>query len=284
MNTVTLETTKLTTVDLTPRIGTELKIDKETLLSGEHAAEIREILERRGVVIVRNLGLTKDEQRALARKLGKLQLQGEDGIYPITLDPKIGGLAAEYLKGAFYWHIDGASDDVPNLAAMLTARVLSPTGGETEFANTYAAWEDLPADEKRRYEGLRVMHALESSQLMVTPEPSLDQLEDWRTKDPYVQPLVWTHQSGRKSLVVGATALYILDKTPEESRYILTKLRDWATRPQFVYQHQWRMGDLLIWDNTGTMHRVLPYDMDCGRRLHRFTLNGEEAVVGATRQ
>jgi alpha-ketoglutarate-dependent taurine dioxygenase len=114
---------------------------------------------------------------------------------------------------------------------------------------------------------------------METPEPSLALLEEWRTYSRSEQPLVWSHASGRKSLLLGSSAQYVVGKSPEDSRYILTKLRDWATRPEFVYRHQWRIGDLLIWDNTGCMHRVLPYPAGSGRLMRRFVLKGEEPVV-----
>jgi alpha-ketoglutarate-dependent taurine dioxygenase len=268
-----------TTVDLAPRIGSEIKIDKQTLLSGEHAAEIREILQRRGVVVVRGLGLTKDEQRTVAATLGKIQQQGENGIFPITLDPKIGGFTAEYLKGSFYWHIDGASDDTPNFAAMLTARALSETGGETEFANTYAAWDDLPEDEKAKLENLKVVHSMETSQRYVNPTPTVAELTAWQLRTPKVHPLVWSHQNGRKSLVLGCTADRVEGMGIEEGRMLLCRLMEHATQPKFVYRHTWTIGDLLIWDNTGTMHRVTPYDPDSGRLLSRTTLDAEEALV-----
>ena len=79
--------------------------------------------------------------------------------------------------------------------------------------------------------------------------------------------------------MVGGSASHVVGKSPEESRYILTRLRDWATQPRFVYQHRWRMGDLLIWDNTGVMHRVLPYPPDSGRLLRRVALEGEEPIA-----
>jgi alpha-ketoglutarate-dependent taurine dioxygenase len=269
----------LTKVDLAPRIGTEFKIDKETLLSGRFAGEIREVLQQRGVVIVRGLGLGKDEQLTLARTLGKIQPQGDNGIFPITLDPKIGGFTAEYLKGSFYWHIDGASDDVPNFAAMLTARALSEAGGETEFCNTYAAWDDLPESEKKALVNLKVVHSMETSQRYVNPTPSVAELTAWQLRTPKVHPLVWSHKSGRKSLVLGCTADRVEGMGVEEGRMLLCRLMEWATQPQFIYHHKWTIGDLLIWDNTGTMHRVTPYDPDSGRLLSRTTLDAEEALV-----
>jgi alpha-ketoglutarate-dependent taurine dioxygenase len=267
-------------IDLTPAIGTEIKASVETLLSGKYARQIRELLEQRGVLVFKELNLTDEQQKAFTLTLGDLMLQREKEFINISLDKSQNQELADYLKGSWLWHIDMMNYDVPNLATLLSGRVLSETGGETEFANTYAAWESLPDEDKKAYDGLKVMHSLECSQIMVRPEPSLAELEQWRTHVPSkVQPLVWTHRSGRKSLVIGATAFYVLDKSPEESRYILTKLRDWATQPQRVYQHTWSLGDLVIWDNTGTMHRALPYPIDSGRLMRRTVLKGEEAVA-----
>jgi alpha-ketoglutarate-dependent taurine dioxygenase len=89
-------------------------------------------------------------------------------------------------------------------------------------------------------------------------------------------PLVWTHKSGRKSLVLGATARHITDIDYTRSAELLVRLRDWATQPQFTYRHKWTVGDLVIWDNTGTMHRATPYDPTSGRLLQRTKLEGEE--------
>jgi alpha-ketoglutarate-dependent taurine dioxygenase len=280
MNAVMSETA-LETVDLTPRIGAEIKTDAETLLSGRHASQIRALLERRGVLLIRGVHFDDAQQLAFTRTLGEPMAQSDRGeVMNISMDRSVNQAVAEYQRGTIFWHIDLMNSEVPNLASILTPRKLSDVGGQTEFANTYAAFEDLPEEDKAKYDGLKVMHALEASQVMSTPEPSLAKLDEWRGRHPsQVQPLVWTHRSGRKSLVLGASAHYVIGKSPEESRYILTKLRDWATQPQFVYHHEWRMGDLLIWDNTGTMHRVLPYPMDSGRLLRRTALVGEEPTA-----
>ena len=272
--------TEFQAIDLTPRIGTEIKASVETLLSGKYAREIRRLLEQRGVLVFRRLNLDDEQQKAFTQTLGGIGLQKGKEFINVTLDKDVNQELADYLKGSWLWHIDMMNYEVPSLATLLTARKLSEVGGETEFANTYAAWDELPEGEKRRYDGLRVMHSLEATQLMIRPEPTLAELERWRDYAPSrVQPLVWTHRSGRKSLVVGGTALYVLDKSPEESRWILTRLRDWATQPQFVFQHQWTLGDLVIWDNTGTMHRALPYPIDSGRLMRRTVLQGEEPVA-----
>jgi alpha-ketoglutarate-dependent taurine dioxygenase len=270
---------KLETRDLAPLIGTEIKADVETLLSGRFAREIRDLLTRRGVLVFRRLNLDDEQQKTFTRTLGEMVLQAGEQVINVSLDRSVNGDMADYQKGSLYWHIDMMNYEVPNLASLMTARKLSETGGETEFANTYAAWEELPEADKAEYENLRVMHALEATQTKVNPEPSLAQLEHWRANVPSrIQPLVWKHRDGRKSLVIGATALYVLDKTPGESLYILTKLRDWTTQPRFVVQHQWTLGDMIMWDNTGTMHRALPYPFDSGRLMRRTALQGEESV------
>ena len=90
---------------------------------------------------------------------------------------------------------------------------------------------------------------------------------------------MWKHRSGRRSLIVGCNAAYIPELDPVESWELLIKLRDWATQPQFVFHHDWSEGDLVMWDNTGTLHRAMPYDPMSGRLLHRTMLQGEEPVV-----
>jgi len=267
-----------TTVNLTPRIGTEIQSDRDTLLNGAAADDIRRLLGERGVLIFRNLCFDGPQQVTFARTLGDVLPQGENYIMKISLD-KNENAGAEYLKGSFYWHIDGATDDVPTRAALLTAKKLSDTGGQTEFANTYAAYEELPESEKESLAKLRVVHSFENAQRMVNPEPAYSELQMWQRMQPKTHPLVWKHQSGRKSLVLGATASHIEGMSLEEGRALLCRMLEWTTQPQFVYQHHWQVGDLLIWDNTGVMHRVQPYPLDSGRMMHRTTLVGDEALA-----
>ncbi|MBY0420981.1 MAG: TauD/TfdA family dioxygenase, partial [Parvularculaceae bacterium] len=146
-------------------------------------------------------------------------------------------------------------------------------------ANTYAAYDALPEAEKKAIDGLKVVHSFEAAQRMVNPEPSARELDMWQKRTPKSHPLVWTHRSGRKSLVLGATADYVEGMSIPEGRMLLCRLRDWATQERFVYRHDWTVGDLLVWDNTGTMHRVDPYPLDSGRMMHRTTIEGEEALA-----
>jgi alpha-ketoglutarate-dependent taurine dioxygenase len=274
----------LVAADLQPRIGSELKVAAEALVSGSHAREIRELLVRRGVLIVRGARMSDDQQRTFTRSLGDLRLgtvrkEGEEGLMKVTMDKKVNPEYAEFFPGTFFWHMDGTYDAVPPFATVLTPRVLSTEGGQTEFANTYAAFEDLPTSEQTYLQRLQVVHTMQAALFPAFPDATLTQVQTWFTYPTRTHPLVWQHSSGRKSLVLSTSASHIVGMHPADSRALLDRLMAHATQEQYVYHHQWRMGDLLIWDNTGTMHRVRPYETGSGRELHRFTLNGEEPVT-----
>jgi alpha-ketoglutarate-dependent taurine dioxygenase len=264
--------------DLKPLIGTQIQAARPALLAGEHSSQLRDMLERRGVLLFRELNLSDDEQLRFAATLGQVIQQGDKGIFKITLDQKLNP-TADYLHATYHWHIDGAQDDVPTRASLLTARVLSKVGGQTEFANTYAAYEALPENKKRLVDSLRVVHSQEYIQRIMHPNPTPEQLARWREHREKIHPMAWTHRSGRKSLVLGLTAGRIEGMEPEASTALLAEMQAWATQPQFVYRHEWTVGDMIIWDNTGVMHRVEKYPADSGRLLSRTTLVGEEPVA-----
>src|SRR5271167_2648131 len=275
---MTLSSAQVEIVDCTTAIGSEIRTDLETLLGGREAENIRATLEQRGVIFFRGLQISDEQQVAIARTLGNIdQNEGEGGIYKISLDKDV-NQRAEYLKGSMFWHFDGTLQPYPDLAALLRAIKLSEDGGQTEFCNTYAAYDDLPQADKDAIAALRVVHSAERSQYYVRPEMSYEEITFWQKSPTKSCPLVWTHQFGRKSLLAGATADYVIGIPVEESRALLARLRDWATQPQYVYRHDWQVGDLLIWSNTGTMHRVLPYSIDSGRLMHRTILAGEEPL------
>ncbi len=265
--------------DISPNIGSKVHLSKASLVSGEYASELRELLERRGVLVLPKINFSDDEQVAFTETLGNFvpELEGQK-IYNITLDSKINA-NSEYLKGSLYWHIDGTMNKVPPGFAVLSSKVLPTWGGNTEFCNTYAAWDMLPEEEKDELRQLRVMHSAWTSLMFYEPEPSYAKLEQMMKLGEVELPLVWKHQSGRESLVLGCTANHVIGKTPTESAKILHRLRDWATRQQFVYSHEWSVGDAVIWDNSGTMHRAMPYDPECGRLLRRTKTAGEEPFI-----
>jgi alpha-ketoglutarate-dependent taurine dioxygenase len=271
------EITRLRAEAIKPQIGSRILNTKEELLSGELAEEINDLLEQRGVLVFPQIHFTDAEQIAFTATLGRFakEMQGQD-VFPITLDKKVNQQAAEYLRGSLYWHIDGTMNAVPIRGSILSSKVLPTWGGNTEFANCYAAYDDLPEERKQELEGLRVIHSMWNTGLYHTPEPTLAQLEDWQAKGEVELPLVWKHRSGRKSLVLGNTAQSVVGKSAAESARILHGLREWATSAPYHYSHEWSVGDAVMWDNTGTLHRATPYDPDCGRLLHRTILQGDE--------
>ena len=279
MATTTL--TRLRAEDIKPQIGSRVLNTKEELLSGDLTQAINDLLERRGVLVFKQLHFTDDEQIRFTNSLGgnatEIGFQNK-AVFPISLDKSINQEVVEYLKGSLFWHIDGTMNDVPVRGSILTSKVLPTWGGNTEFANCYAAYDDLPAETKARIDGLRVVHTMWASQLYHTPEPTLAQLTNWQSRGQGKRelPLVWKHRSGRKSLVLGNTAQYIVGLEPEESARILHGLREIATSEPYHYAHEWQVGDSVMWDNTGTLHRAMPYDPDCGRLLHRTILQGDE--------
>ena len=278
---------ELRTRELSPNIGTAVETDAATLLSGSVARDIRALLEERSVLVFPGIGFDDERQIAFTQTLGTqafenngvTQANGEkQAIFKVSLDASVNPIG-DYLKSSFFWHLDGSMHEVPILASLLSARHLPPDGGATEWANTYAAYDALPAWDKAALEGLRVVHANWSLQRFVNPEPSYEAFAGARRVPSREQPLVWTHRSGRKSFVIGATAAYVVGMEPADSMDLLVRLRDWATQPRFVHRHEWRVGDLVMWDNTGTLHRALPYDGASGRLLHRTMLQGEEPIV-----
>lgn len=264
--------------ELKPLIGSRIDADKAALLDGSMAGELRSLLEQRGVLVFPRLGLTDEEQRQFACTLGTPTDQGERGLHKISLDENVTA-TAKYLKGTVLWHFDGWNDDIPARGTVLTGRVLSPTGGQTEFSNTYAAYEELSDEMKARIDGLQVAHTMEGTQLGVHDEVTAEMRADWASFDIKRQPLVWTHRSGRKSLLLGSSAEWIEGMDRAESDALLAELKEWARQPRFVYRHEWQVGDLVVWDNCGVLHRVEPYPADCGRVMHRVTLEGEEAIA-----
>lgn len=269
----------LKTRDIKPNIASEVLNTKEELLTGRYSADIRDLLERRGVIVFPGIAFTDEEQVAFTRTLGSTARErtGEE-VFTVSLDPEK-STGVEYLKGAFYWHFDGVIQAKPILASLLSAKVLPPSGGNTEFCNTYAAYDALSNEDKQRFASLRVIHSNWAPLLYHTPEPTQEQLELFAGFGEIELPLVWTHQSGRKSLVLGCTATQVVGMSRMESTLLLNRLREWATSEPFHYSHQWSPGDMVMWDNTGTLHRATPYPVDSGREMHRTKLEGEEPIA-----
>ena len=275
-------------------IGATVRVERSGLCSPEVAAAVLDVLEERGVLVFPGINLTDEEQVAFTDALGdrvnfkngSLGVQHESaqnisgqGIYQVTLDPKL-NQHPEYVHGTFFWHMDGmpVHDIPPPKATLLTARRLAAKGGQTQFASTAAAYEALPEEERASLEDLRVVHSIYWAVL-----PTLDTEEEHakarRAEVTRERPLVWTQSSGRKSMIIGHTADHIVGWPVPEGRALLERLMEWSAQPDFVYSHKWEEGDLVIWNNSGVLHRVIPYDRNSGRLMHRTSLAGVESIA-----
>ncbi len=209
---------------LTPRIGAKCTIRREEILDLASADEIMDALERYGVLVFPEIGLDDEELVAFTGNLGEIMPIGghrpdgtRDPVYKITVDPRVNPTGAEYIKNTIDWHIDGLWEDgPPPKASLLSARRLSATGGETEFASTYSAYDDLSERDKEYYESLRIVHSLEASRHTARPKLGPEEEAKWREAQARREragrvgrreyPLVRHHRSGRKSLILGPDA------------------------------------------------------------------------------
>jgi alpha-ketoglutarate-dependent sulfate ester dioxygenase len=278
--------TTLTVRRLSDTVGGEVAgVNVDRLSSDEvEPGSVLQALEANGVLVFRDLHVPPEDQVTFCSRLGAIDYsEGHHpvpGIYRVTLDPSKNS-SAEYLHGTFDWHIDGCTPlhgECPQMATVLSAKAIAQSGGETEFASTYAAYDNLSKEDRELVEGLRVVHTLEASQRRRHPDPTEEQLARWRARPTSEHPLVWTHRSGRKSLVLGASADHVVDMDVEAGRSLLDGLLAGATRPEHTYQHRWEVGDTVIWDNRGVLHRALPYAANSAREMLRTTILGDEPI------
>jgi len=174
------------------------------------------------------------------------------------------------------WHTDSSFKRIPAKCSLLSARELPSSGpvggGETEFADLRAAWDALPEARKRELDGLVVEHSIFRSRSQIGFADFNDEI--FKQLPPVPQALVRHHPaSGRTSLYLASHASHVIGWPVERGRALLKELIAFATQPQFVYQHRWTVGDLVIWDNRCTMHRGRPYDDTQRRVLHRTTVS-----------
>lgn len=266
---------KLKTQKLTASVGAEvLDVRLDLLLNDKDLPEaIMAALSENGVLVFRELDLDDDGQLAFGTRLGGVGLK----ITEISANPQ--NPIADALHGTIEWHMDGTTRGlVPDRATILSAKVIAPAGGETEFASSYAAYELLSDAEKERCADLRVIHSFAESQRSTHPNATPEQLADWESRGSHEYPLVWSHRSGRRSLVIGSSAEYVVGVDPEDSRALLDDLLRRATSPDRVYRHNWSVGDMVIWDNPGILHRVMAFDRRSGREMHRTSIAGDEQV------
>jgi alpha-ketoglutarate-dependent 2,4-dichlorophenoxyacetate dioxygenase len=264
--------------------GVDLRHADDALL-----ADVRVLLNRYAVLVVRDQPFTDEEQIAFARRLdgelvttiarnvveGKRRL-AYDALADISNLDENGRPFARadrrrmYSLGNRLWHTDASFQDPSARYSMLSARTAPSHGGETEYADLRAAYDALSADLQTQIADLRAFHSILYSRETIG---FTDFSAAERAQFPGAeQPLVRVHPgSGRTTLYLASHASHILGWAVPEGRILLRELTALATQPQFVYRHTWRVGDFVIWDNRCTMHRGLAFDESEPRDLRRVT-------------
>ncbi len=275
---------------LHPHLGAEVAgIDLSAPLSPERLAAIEAAINRHAVLIFPNQPLSDDQQLALSRCFGPLESSPNyvAGVKPRLPTPElidISNIDAEgrvlavndrrraYDIGNQLWHTDSSFKHVPAKFSLLLAHEIPPAGGETEFADMRAAYDALPGEKRRVLAGLVAEHSIvrSRSQIGFTEfDPELPM-----KLPPVRQTIVRRHPgSGRLSLYLASHASHIIGWPVERGRALIEELIAFATQPQFVFQHRWRVNDLVMWDNRCTMHRGRPYDPSHRRVMQRTTVS-----------
>ncbi len=270
-------------------VGEVSPIDLRSAFDKETLEQIRAGMDRFGVLVFHDQKFTDAEQLAFGQRfdgelhaktgqavLGKNRLGDNEALTDISnLDEngevmQSGDRRRMYSLGNRLWHTDASFEDPAGRYSMLHARVIPDVPADTEFTDTRAAYDALPDDMKQRLDGLMVHHSIAYSRMTLGFEFSP---EEAARLEGAIHPLIRTIPgSGRKSLYVASHASSIIDWPIPDSRLLLRDLIEHATQPQFRHRHSWRVGDLVIWDNRGTMHRGLAYDDTTHRReLRRVT-------------
>ena len=186
-----------------------------------------------------------------------------------------------YQLANMLWHSDSSFKPVPALCSLLSARIIPPEGGATEFASTRCAYPALPEDMKGRVAGAIAVHDFSWSRDQI--RPGFFTAEERATYPPVRHPLVRTNPvNGRQGLFLGAHASHIEGMPIEDGGALLKELLDHVTQPQFRYRHEWKEGDLVVWDNRCVLHRATPYDSARYKRLlQRTTVSGDPGEFAA---
>ena len=272
---------------ITQALGTEVVgVDLASPLSDEQFDRIYRAWIDTTVLLFRGQRLTPGQQVAFTGRFGpvasytrqRFAQQQRPEILVLSNIREDGRLIGSPVSGRV-WHTDGHYLERPPAGSVLHAIEVPPEGGDTWFANMFAAHEALPDEVKARIAGLQVLISRTQSRPYNYPErgaPTPEESADWRDVP---QPMVRTHPvNGRKALYAGGSVPWHVPGTgPHESAPLVTFVQEFAVRPQFTYRHRWQPGDLIVWDNRSAMHRATWYDGDRYRRLmHRTTIGSAD--------
>ncbi|MDN3568127.1 TauD/TfdA family dioxygenase [Paeniroseomonas aquatica] len=263
-------------------------IDLARPLAPAEVAAVNAAMETHAVLVFRDQPMDQAQQVAMATQFGPLNpglkqigrtaerlkeaalidisnLDAEGRPLPRDSKKIVSGLANQL------WHSDSSFQAPAVSYSMLSAVVLPSWGGETEFVDLRAAWDALPERLQRQVEGLEAEHFALHSRMTLLGDTDYTP-EQLAALPAVVWPLVRTHPgSGRKLLFCGIHARRILGMGTAEGKMLLMDLLEHATQPQFRYRHDWRVGDLVMWDNRATLHRGRRYDLAEPRELRRTT-------------
>ena len=189
---------------------------------------------------------------------------------------KTGEQALLQLQSNMLWHTDSTFLPIPALANILIARVIPPSGSSTEFCSTRAAWADMPEALKRKTRGLYFRHAYGHSRRKI--DSKLAQQEMFTHWGEQVWKSVWTNPfNGLEALYIASHACGAIGMENDEALALIDELVNWCTRPEYVYQHKWRVGDVLIWDERAMLHRGVPWNYDEARTLSSICISATDA-------
>jgi taurine dioxygenase len=260
-------------------------VDLRGIGAGDFTAIRRAFLDH-AVLLFRSQRLSDDDLIAFSRRFGDLDwapvqengrryVEGKPEIYVVSNVVENGVAIGSLGAGEAQWHTDMSYLADPPMASILYAIEVPSTGGNTGFCNMYAAYEALPEGLRRRIAGLRIKHDGTYNSGGYLRE-GLTATDDPRTSPGAVHPLVCTHpESRRPCIYLGRRRnAYILDLPLAQSEALLDELWARATRPENTWQHAWRPGDLVLWDNRCTMHRRDPFDASSRRVMHRTQIKG----------
>lgn len=232
------------------------------------------------LLVFRDQDLDKDQQVAFTEQFGTLERHALSNrgsadspfvhiVSNLGPDGKPSGTVNSTM-----WHSDKSFRPAPSMATILHAKTLPPSGGDTCFANMYAAYEALPEAEKAELDGKRVIHGWELSRENRGKVLSQAEIDD---APPMSHPLVRVHPgTGRKCLFMGMHASHLEGMDMTEGQARIEALEVHATQPRFIFRHHWRAGDVLMWDNRCLLHRADPnFDATLHARvMHRTCLRG----------
>jgi alpha-ketoglutarate-dependent taurine dioxygenase len=242
----------------------------------------------RAVLVFPGQHLTEPAQIAFANRFGEIELLAADPAQqavPISNQKPDGSIMGpdehryKSLRGNEGWHTDSSYMPLAAKASVLSAQVVAPAGGETEWADMRAAYEALDEATRRRVSGLSAHHSLYHSQARIGHVVKPGAGYGFHTKGEPLRPLVKIHPvTGRPALFIGRHAHAIPGLEEAESERLLSDLIDFACRPPRVYAHRWRPGDVVIWDNRCVLHRARPYDYREARVMRHTRVAGDPAT------